>query len=48
MNLGAPLTGSWMSFNHPEWSPDGTSIVVTSETSTEWNISTINATGFGW
>lgn len=33
----------WDSYSHPEWSPDGTQIVLSAETSTEWQIVIISS-----
>lgn len=45
---GIPAAGSWTAFGHPEWAPDGNTIVLASETSTECMISVLDSSGFGW
>ena len=47
MTKGVPVADSWVSFSHPEWAPDGQSVVVASETSTQWHLSVLDASGFG-
>lgn len=37
----------WDSYSHPEWSPDGAEVVVAAETSTEYQLVALDATGFG-
>lgn len=37
----------WDSYAHPEWSPDGADVVVAAETSTEYELVVLDATGFG-
>lgn len=48
IGFGEALSGSWTSFGHPEWAPDGNDVVVVAETSTEFRISVLDATDFGW
>lgn len=37
----------WDGFGHPEWSPDGSQIVLFAETATEYQIVILGASGFG-
>lgn len=37
----------WDSYSHPEWSPSGDEVMVAAETSTEYKLVVLDATGFG-
>lgn len=37
----------WVSYGHPEWSPDGHQVAVWVETSTQYKLMLIDADGFG-
>lgn len=37
----------WVSFGHPEWSPDGSQVAVWVETSTSYKLMLIDSSGFG-
>jgi hypothetical protein len=43
----SPADNGWDSYSHPEWAPSGDEIIVAAETSTEYRLVTIDATGFG-
>ncbi len=45
--IGPPSENGWDSYAHPEWSPDGEEVVVAAETPTEYQLVTLDATGFG-
>lgn len=37
----------WLTFSHPEWSPDGDTIVMVVETSAEYKLVLLNSSAFG-
>jgi hypothetical protein len=45
--IGLPTSNGWVSYSHPEWSPDGQEVVIAVETSTEYQLVTVDASGFG-
>lgn len=47
MGSAVAVDGGWTQFDHPEWSPNGTRLVMAAETTTTCQIVQVTTSGFG-